>query len=239
MRVATVDGLVTLFYDGSKKLYNDELDWECFTIAADAGDLESLDISDECKRYWKERQTWQQRVIFADTVIRIEGSAFIHCRSLIFIKLSINLEIINVLAFGHCNLTSVFIPPRCREVGLLAFTRNTNLTIFSVPNDTELSSNVINDAKLLERFPGHGSMNTWMKNINIGPEFALHRVCASFEPTVEMLVDTMEERGGIKAFQVENSIGVTPSQYLKENPYAYVSEKEVIEKYVLQMMGER
>ena len=30
MRVATVDGLVTLFYDGSKKLYNDELDdeWE-------------------------------------------------------------------------------------------------------------------------------------------------------------------------------------------------------------------
>jgi hypothetical protein len=30
MRVATVDGLVTLFYDGSKELYNRELnnEWE-------------------------------------------------------------------------------------------------------------------------------------------------------------------------------------------------------------------
>ena len=98
MRVATVDGLVTLFYDGSKELWNRELIGERYYTYGysneDEEDIESLDLSEECKRHWRERLSWQQiivvdgvteipertfhscwnirRVIFADTVIRIQ-----------------------------------------------------------------------------------------------------------------------------------------------------------------------
>ena len=75
--------------------------------------------------------------------------------------------------------------------------------------------------------------------INDDEEFELHRVCSSFEPKLELILKIMKERGGPKAFKVENRIGITPSRYLKENPaYAEVTEKEIIEKYTLQMMGE-
>lgn len=72
MRVATVDGLVTLFYDGSKKLFDPEwadewleernhqwrisgkvYDLESWTLS-NLGDLESWDLSDECKRYYSD-----------------------------------------------------------------------------------------------------------------------------------------------------------------------------------------
>lgn len=52
-----------------------------------------------------------------------------------------------------------------------------------------------------------------------------------------MILDTMKDKGGLKAFNVKNSIGITPSGYLKENPFADATEKEVVEKYIIQMMG--
>lgn len=73
--------------------------------------------------------------------------------------------------------------------------------------------------------------------INNDEIFALHRVCSSFQPTLEMIVDVVKEKGGPKAFKVKNNIGITPSRYLKENPYTDVTEKEIVEKYVLDMMG--
>ena len=65
MRVATVDGLVTLFYDGSKKLWNDELDEEWEDQLAEHYDedfskWESWELSNECKQYIRERLSWQQ-----------------------------------------------------------------------------------------------------------------------------------------------------------------------------------
>lgn len=67
MSVANVDGLVTLFYDGSKELYNEELDDE-WSEEYDNRDLnddnwEEWDLSVECKRYIRERLSWQQIII--------------------------------------------------------------------------------------------------------------------------------------------------------------------------------
>ncbi|GFH57234.1 hypothetical protein CTEN210_13710 [Chaetoceros tenuissimus] len=276
MRVATVDGLVTLFYDGSRPLWNEELHEEFWLLnhrdhhPRNEDEWEKLTISDECKNYWKERLSWQQiiieegvreipgfafchcqniqRVIFADTVIRIESLAFSCCSSLTYIKWSINLEEIGHCAFSSCDLSSVFIPPRCREIREFAFACNRKLEILNVPPNVELlePSGIISNTAINRKFSYRHreprdldlAINEWLKNINNGDEFALHRVCCSFEPTLEMILDTMKEKGGPKAFKVENSIGITPSRYLKENPYANVSEKEVIEKYILQMMGE-
>ena len=53
-----------------------------------------------------------------------------------------------------------------------------------------------------------------------------------------MILKTMKKKGGPNAFNVENDIGITPSQYLKENPYADVKEAEFVKKFVLQMMRE-
>lgn len=92
-----------------------------------------------------------KRVIFADTVIRIGESAFEYCISLVFIKLSINLEDIEQHAFEYCGLPSVFIPPRCRSIENWAFDHNTNLKIFNVPRETDLEDwSVIAGTKLLK-----------------------------------------------------------------------------------------
>ena len=263
--MATVDGLVTLFYDGSKELWNENLNWErsiALLTGVRANDLESSNVSDECKRYFRERLSWEQiiivdgvtvipaftfymcknikRAVFADTVLRIENLAFFQCAGLVFIKLPVNLEYVGDLAFVECNLSSVFIPPRCLEIGTRAFAGNANLAILNVPQDVDFDDEVVLGTKLLQRSPNPHYMNiTWLMNINNDERFALHRVCSSFEPTLEMILDTMKERGGLNAFKVENSIGITPSRYLKENPYASVSEKEIIENFIMQMMGER
>lgn len=275
MRVATVGGLVTLFYDGSKELYNRDLEREWDKEEEDtfydynkSTHWENWNLSDECKNYFRERLSWQQvivvdgvtvipestfyrcknieRVIFADTVIRIEQYTFCRCRCLSHIKWSINLEYIGYSAFNCCDLSSVFIPQRCREIEHCAFGSNKNLEILNVPQPIELGDFIFRDTKLLHRSPFHGrnydtiefDVNPWLKSINNDEQFALHRVCSSFEPTLQMILDTMEDKGGPKAFKQKNSIGITPSRYLKENPYAHVKEKEVIEKYILQMMGE-
>lgn len=119
----------------------------------------------------------------------------------------------------------------------------------TVPRHTDLGFGVIPNTALIKTSPFetnengvygravNDEVNEWIKSINNDEKFALHRICSSFEPTVQMIVDTMKEKGGLTAFKVENSIGITPSQYLKENPYAEVTEKEIIENYILQMMG--
>ncbi|GFH57225.1 hypothetical protein CTEN210_13701 [Chaetoceros tenuissimus] len=268
MRVALVDGLVTLYYDGTKKLYNQELseEWRNHRDPPrNQDDWERLNVSDECKNYWKERLSWQQvivvhgvssipeytfhhcqniqRVIFSNTANWIGRSAFIYCKSLTSIKLSINLRFIGENAFSNCNLSSAFVPPRCIEIRYWAFAYNRNLEILNIPQRTKLVEPhwIIRFTVLCSKYPHRRAdrgVGVWLKNINNDDKFALHRVCASFEPTLDLILDTMKEKGGPKAFKVKNSIGITPSRYLNENPYAKVTEKEVIEKYVLQMMGE-
>ena len=191
MRTETIDGLLTLFYDGSK-LWNEKLGSQ-FTIEYDR-DRESWDqrISSESKDYWMERQSWEQvivvegvteipertfhfcwnikRVIFSDTVVRIKRWAFSCCSSLVYVKLALTIHI-GEGAFSSCNLSSVFIPPRCREIGGWAFDDNENLTILNVPQDTEVGDRIFNYTELLERSPfgildPAREVNTWLKNGN-------------------------------------------------------------------------
>ncbi|GFH43824.1 hypothetical protein CTEN210_00297 [Chaetoceros tenuissimus] len=292
MRVATVDDLVTLFYDGSNEFYNEDLqmEWESdvdLVYYENFDDVESSNLSIECKNYIRERQSWQQviivegvteipettfyrcyninRVNFTNTIIRIRRNAFCFCSNLTHIKLPINLEYVKDFAFAYCKLSSVFVPPSCRVIGAWAFQSNENLEILHVPQNTELDRDVIDYTELFESSPNREAykywieidiedasnpgdliaffeqhceeVKAWLKDTNTEEEFALHRICSSYEPTFEMILDNMIERGGPKAFKVKNSIGITPSRYLKENPYTNVTEKEVIEKYVLNMMG--
>ena len=79
-------------------------------------------------------------------------------------------------------------------------------------------------------------VKNWMKNINNGERFSLHRACYSFQPTKEAIM-TIALQQGFEAFSVENEMGITPFQYLKENPYTDILEKDIIEEYIMKMMG--
>lgn len=278
MRVATVDGLLTLYYDGSKPLYIKELEHEWIHDRGhvlDANnkikDVESLNVSDRCKEYIKERLSWQQiivvngveeipvdtfswclelkRVIFANTVIRIQGFAFYHCENLAYIKLSIVLEVIGQSAFSHCNLSCVFTPPTCEQLDWNAFEYNMNLSILHVQQDAQLGICVFAATTIAKSSPLHvdrngwydrtssPDMNEWIKNINNDNQFALHRACSAFQPLKEVIHAIILQKG-LKAFHEENSAGITPSRYLKENPYTDLTEKEIIKDYLMMMMGE-
>ena len=274
MRVANVNGLVTLFYDGSKKLFNEELYDEWYDEHLDHDESndnwEKWNLSDACKQYWRERQSWQQviieegvtvipeytfrrcknikRVIMANTVVRIKRWAFHCCSTLSFIKLSINIEVIEDEAFGDCDLISVFIPPRCREIKELAFVSNYNLVIFSIPRDTALGHSIIARTKLI--FNSHfevnkwgfyhdqtEEVNNWLKDINRDEKYSLQGACSSYQPHNQDIHAIVQEKG-IGDFTTKNEIHITPSQYLQENPFCDLNEMDIIRDYVLNMMGE-
>ncbi|GFH61889.1 hypothetical protein CTEN210_18365 [Chaetoceros tenuissimus] len=281
MRVATVDGLVTLFYDGSKELFDRELNDEWWKEFRDQGrhdddndeidNWEEWNLSVQCKKYFRERLSWQQiiiiegvteipewtfaicwninRVIFANTVLRIKGNAFLRCRSLVYVKLSINLEYIGSTAFYGCNLYSIFVPPTCREICAYAFYLNKSLSILNVPQHVELGGWIIQYTLLAKTshldvttdgWYGQeldDDMNTWIKNMNHDETFSLHREFASLQPSKQVVYNIIQQKG-LKAFKVKNSAGIAPSQYLYKNPYTELTEKEIIHDYLMKMMGE-
>ena len=122
------------------------------------------------------------------------------------------------------------------------------MTIFNVPQDTELEGIPFKGTKLHAispfrynnrlSYPVHcEDINTWMKNINNHEDYALHRACSSYQPSKDVIMSIIEEKG-LRAFKTENSIGITPSQYLKENPYTDVTEQDIIKSYLMKMLGE-
>ncbi len=68
-------------------------------------------------------------------------------------------------------------------------------------------------------------------------EFDLHRECASLNPSEEVIYAIFKDRGQ-KCFQLKNNIGITASKYLYENPYTDITEQKLINRLVLDMMGE-
>ena len=207
-----------------------------------------------------------EAVIMADSVRRIEKSAFHTCTSLTFVKLSINLEYIGEYAFVSCrSLTSIFIPPSCREIGSHAFWHCEKLIILHVPRQTQLGEGVIDNTALLQAcqfhimdeedydeeehestpfttnmygfYQNNERVNEWIKNRHAENQFSLHRACASYNPLEEVIFDIVK-RQGLKAFKIPDSIGVTPSQYLLQNPFTEITEKKILKRYILDMMGE-
>ncbi|GFH56990.1 predicted protein [Chaetoceros tenuissimus] len=145
--------------------------------------------------------------------------------------------------------TSIFIPPSSRDVGEEAFYRCEKLTILSVSQNTKPGLQVIRDTPLDEACPcerqnelladyrNYDKVKQWIKDENMGNEFDLHRECASYNPSEEAIYAILMERG-LQSFTLENKIGITPSQYLQENPFSQIKEQKMINRLVLELMGE-
>ena len=188
-------------------------------------------------------------LIMADTVKRIEKFAFDSCSSLKFVKLSRNLEYIGFSAFDGCkSLTSIFIPPSCRGIEDNVFSGCKKLIILSIPQYTQLGEDVIMDTALIRashfeedqngEYQNSEEVNAWVKNMNgDDEEFGLHRACSSFNPMADIIYEIVK-RKGLASFQKKNEIGITPSKYLEENPFAHVDQQKLVKRYILEVMGE-
>ena len=164
--------------------------------------------------------------------------------NLSYVKLSTNTEFIGNLAFAsNSNLNSIFIPPRCRWIGEFAFTYCTELSIFHVSRTTEMECFVLAHCPVLKSTPfQHSSLkilyndeeeqkSNWIKNINSDEKYGLHRACSCYQPLMEVILSILETNG-IGAFKLKNEAGITPSQYLRENPYADIKEIYIVREFV-------
>lgn len=266
MRIEMVDGLKTVFYDGSI-LFDDRI--RSKVSSSGRVPVVALLKSDPSEygqplHYdWKERESWQQviiephvevippltffkcsieRVIMQDDSKLVEvGCAAFACNKISNLKLpTTNLKVIGPGAFLHNKLSSVFIPPNCEEMKVCAFVRNPG-DIICVPKGTKIppSPTFIPSIRVTTNLPFYSLI---CSHLNKGEEYSLHRICASFQPKLEDILAIVNEKG-LQAFQDENEAGTTPSQYLRENPYAGdVTEKKIAAKMVtrniLTMMGE-
>ncbi|GFH44715.1 leucine-rich repeat domain-containing protein [Chaetoceros tenuissimus] len=244
-------GKKTLFWNG-EKLWDDEngeylvydeqgrISWEVIIVLPGV-ELIPRNTFSSCEKI--------ETVIMSDeSVRRIETLAFYDCTSLSYVRLSRNLEFIGLEAFFCCDsLPSIFIPPSCREIVECAFEHCLKLIIFSVSRHTELDDNVIAKTELIEASPfttdnigfydNNDEVNEWIKNRHADNQFSLHRACSSYNP-LDVVIFDIVKREGLKAFKKSDSVGVTPSQYLSENPFAEVEEQKMIKRYILDMMGE-
>lgn len=62
-------------------------------------------------------------------------------------------------------------------------------------------------------------------------KYALHRACCSFEPSPNDIIAILQKKG-IGAFNQQNDIGVN------ENSYATLTEKEIIQQYIMDLVWE-
>ena len=242
-------GKKTYFYNG-EKLRDDENGWLIYDkekrqsweviIVLPGVEIIPEDTFYECENV--------KVVIMSDTVRRIEEDAIRGCHSLVFVKLSTNLEFIGNYVFYDCHsLTSIFIPRSCREIARRAFCNCKKLIIFSVPQHTRLQLNVIVGTALFEASPfetntwgsysNTNEVNEWIRNRHADNEFSLHRACASYNPLDEVIFDIVR-RQGPRGFKKPDSVGVTPSQYLSQNPFTEIKEHNIIKRYILAMTGE-
>lgn len=137
----------------------------------------------------------------------------------------------------------MFIPQSCTEIGQHSFYDNENLQIFHVPFHTHIESHSLSYTKLIVNSPFHHDFlgeyaeeaHNWVKNVNTDDRYALHRICCSHQPSIQEIYNIIRENG-IGAFNEENMIGITPSKYLNENPFADVTEMEIIRSFTMKMM---
>ena len=112
------------------------------------------------------------------------------------------------------------------------------MKIFHVPQQTELGDS--NTALIkASRFETDEYVNEWIKNLNRDEEFALHRECASYEPSDDHIYEIIKQQG-LSSIHVKNQIGLTAFEYLHKHPYAdiEIEEQKLINRLVLELMGE-
>ncbi|GFH49318.1 predicted protein [Chaetoceros tenuissimus] len=116
-----------------------------------------------------------------------------------------------------------------------AFDGYTKLIRLSVPQHTQIGEYVIGGGTALMKaspFPIDSYVSDeevieWIKSRHEDNQFTLHRACSSYNPLDEVVFDIVK-RQSLKAFKKKDSVGVTPSQYLSENPFTEIKDYQTL-----------
>ena len=70
----------------------------------------------------------------------------------------------------------------------------------------------------------------WIKSIYDSPKYVLHKICCSHQPSAEAIHEILQDRG-LEAFYEEKDVGISPSEYLQENPFTDITEVDIVRNY--------
>ncbi|GFH57041.1 predicted protein [Chaetoceros tenuissimus] len=89
------------------------------------------------------------------------------------------------------------------------------------------------------KLENNDEVNEWIKALNQSEELALHRECASYEPSEDNIFEIIKCQG-LPSIHVKNQIGLTAFEYLQMNPNTdfVIDEKKFINRLILELMGE-
>ncbi|GFH50155.1 hypothetical protein CTEN210_06631 [Chaetoceros tenuissimus] len=185
--------------------------------------------------------------------------AFCACYNLPSMFIPPSCEEINGWVFEGCKHLIILNIPRNTELGrdkLISRTKLINKFPFEIDEDSAgpwrkifvFGKSVIFREKYEKAILRHGpgeydydsdtgeDVNEWIKNINTGTEYFLHRLCCStYEnetlPISEAIYQAVKEQGP-QVLQVKNKIGITPLKYLEENPYLEnIDEMKMLKRF--------
>ncbi|GFH57227.1 hypothetical protein CTEN210_13703 [Chaetoceros tenuissimus] len=175
--------------------------------------------------------------------------AFCKCRLLTSIFVPPSSREIDLKALASCEKLIIFHVPRHIQLGrggVISGTALMEASPFEMYDErdeenmdneiTDWIKNINNDARDEENMDNE--ITDWIKNINNEEQYALHRACSSFNPLEDIIYGLLQREGSLEVFKRKNSIGITPSQYLEANPYAEVREQKIINRFILEMIGE-
>lgn len=77
----------------------------------------------------------------------------------------------------------------------------------------------------------------WIQNLNQVEEYELNRACSAFKPNKEKIYQ-IAKKHALRSFQEKNEVGITHLQYLDANPSIHFDQRVMINRYVLEMLGE-
>lgn len=169
-----------------------------------------------------------EAVIMPDSVRTINRYVFTLCVSLKFIRLSRRLKCIKHYAFDTCGLTAIFIPKSCNMIGDKAFFNCNELHIVNVSEKTKLGNYAI-PVRVPVSYSGsdikpENEGYHLIKNIDIPRQLNIHKICSSenvFETikgiSLKVIIDQWTNM-----MNIPNQLGITPTQYLLENPYTEI-----------------
>ncbi|GFH50170.1 predicted protein [Chaetoceros tenuissimus] len=208
-------------YKGKKTLfYNGEILWEGEVYPG-----RPL-IYDE-----EERESWEV-VIVLPGVEEIPGSTFEYCINFETVILrntmfSTDATDSNLFDFPEIWNSSEYVHFMSLGDNVIASTALIRASTFEI-NERGVYDSSINE-----------NVNEWVKNVNQGKEYELHRACSSFNPIIDIIYGIVR-RKGIGTFQKKNELGMTPFDYLEANPFIelHIDQKVLMKRYVLEMMGE-
>lgn len=127
----------------------------------------------------------------------------------------------------------------CRILIILSVPRHTHLGNRDAIRSTALIRASLFDADYWGVYAHDSSVYEWINSINANRKFKLHRICSSLYPDEDRTYRIIKRYGSLRKFtKPKNSIGITPLEYLYENPFADFDQTKLVKRFVLEMMGE-